>query len=641
MTFTIVPGDGRVLGDAEVSPASSLTSGAAAAVAAIVAGRAGTPEVAAIASYGVGFIVVTQPVAPSVALALDGVPGLSRLGEDETGVVWRVTPSGARVRIVTSSGQSITIAPVADQTTTQVDTTLPTSPVHGAPTLAQPSASRLVLAEAADPGWHASLNGTALPSIVVNGWAQGFQLPAATGGVPAGHLTVTFEDSRGSWLTVQLVLVLVVVLLALPTRRRSGLEHDPGDADVDVAPTSPRSSRPERARPRGGRMNRPRPVVLLGAASACVVVAVGLAAALHPVAPTTSVAAVTRQVSDVSLVCGFVPGRPGTSVVVSAAADQPGHGRRRHQHPQARPASHRQAADHGDRAVTVRRRWWCRTATGGPMVIHATGAMARGLTGLVSIKATSGAAEGLQSQTCTAPSNDSWFVGGGAGVGRSSALVLSNPSSAPSTVDLTVYGAKGASQPSVGQGITVPGRASGERRDGHPHPRRARDRRRGPQPLRAASRRCSSTTRSSGSNPGGVDGVPPAAAPATSVVVPGIPGDADARRALALVVPGSSDAVVRVRVSTNQGLLSPPYLSAVEVPGGPAHHRRPLAVRSGRALLLGHRVRPAAGRRGPDPHLGAWRVPGLLLRRRVGRDEPAALPLLRPQRPRLWRRPCC
>ncbi|HEU5222297.1 MAG TPA: DUF5719 family protein [Candidatus Lumbricidophila sp.] len=63
---------------------------------------------------------------------------------------------------------------------------------------------------------------------------------------------------------------------------------------------------------------------------------------------------------------------------------------------------------------------------------------------------------GLASTTCAEPLADSWLVGGTTGVGRTSLVILTNPSNAPATVDLTVTDEHGAVASNVGKRVNVP-----------------------------------------------------------------------------------------------------------------------------------------------------------------------------------------
>ncbi|MCU1588206.1 MAG: family 2 glycosyl transferase, partial [Frankiales bacterium] len=90
----------------------------------------------------------------------------------------------------------------------------------------------LVLADATDPHWVATLNGERLDRRTAWGWAQAFTVPAE-GGVLEIHYEQT---SRHVALAIEGVMLLVVVILAAPGRRRGrGLESytdDDGEPDT-------------------------------------------------------------------------------------------------------------------------------------------------------------------------------------------------------------------------------------------------------------------------------------------------------------------------------------------------------------------------------------------------------------------------
>lgn len=89
----------------------------------------------------------------------------------------------------------------------------------------------LRIADAADPGWTATLNGRALTAKTVDGWAQGFELPAE-----GGTLDLTYETpvTHTAWIWAQAALGVVLLVLALPGRRRE-IDDDLPEADLTVA----------------------------------------------------------------------------------------------------------------------------------------------------------------------------------------------------------------------------------------------------------------------------------------------------------------------------------------------------------------------------------------------------------------------
>ncbi len=100
----------------------------------------------------------------------------------------------------------------------------------------------LRLADTADAGWTATLDGKPLTRTTVDGWAQGFELPAS-----GGRLDVTFDApmSHTGWLSAQGALAVVLVVLALPGRRR---DVDDDLPDEPVVPAQDVTGEGRRAR---------------------------------------------------------------------------------------------------------------------------------------------------------------------------------------------------------------------------------------------------------------------------------------------------------------------------------------------------------------------------------------------------------
>ncbi|NMR20889.1 glycosyltransferase [Cellulomonas fimi] len=149
---------------------------------------------------------------------LDATAGLERITENESGVIWRVSPplgavpgatsapAWARLVSPATGGSAPDEVPVAAERLA-VDTDVP----------AGDSGRLLVLAERAEPGWHASLDGRPLRSVSAD-WRQTFEL-----GADGGRLTVEYAPAdRAPWLALQGVVGLLTVLLAVPVRRRRG-----------------------------------------------------------------------------------------------------------------------------------------------------------------------------------------------------------------------------------------------------------------------------------------------------------------------------------------------------------------------------------------------------------------------------------
>jgi GT2 family glycosyltransferase len=210
VAYALLRSTGPHLGDAEVVPQRDAVSDLDNLVADLASGRGGI-ESRRLASFAVRFVLVDAPVPAELADRLDAVPGLTRIGAPNGGVLWRVGPTSARVRFE-PKGTTERIPMPAEEISAR----------GGVPK--DWAGGRIVMADQADRGWRASLNGKALTPVTVDGWAQGFELPEGS----AGLVSITYSSSlRTFWLVVVGAVLVAVVILALPTRRRDEDEgHD-------------------------------------------------------------------------------------------------------------------------------------------------------------------------------------------------------------------------------------------------------------------------------------------------------------------------------------------------------------------------------------------------------------------------------
>ncbi|MFC8191169.1 glycosyltransferase [Cellulomonas sp. NPDC057328] len=212
-------------------PSGAVTDDASAEVATVaarLAGGAAGDVATSLAALGVADVLVPAPVAddPGTREArarlvgtLDATAGLERVTHHGAGTLWRVRPTEGDVVAAWAR-----LVPDADGTTEPDDLAVGAQAV--------PSARRsldvevpagdadrvLVLAERADQGWHAHLDGRRLQPVDV-GWRQAFAV-----GADGGRLEVRHDaPERTPWLVALGLTTLVTVLLALPLRRRRGV----------------------------------------------------------------------------------------------------------------------------------------------------------------------------------------------------------------------------------------------------------------------------------------------------------------------------------------------------------------------------------------------------------------------------------
>ncbi|MET9967044.1 glycosyltransferase, partial [Streptomyces sp. NPDC006356] len=227
--YMLVRGSGARLGDAELAAADGENARLDKIVANLVAGS-GADQADQLGAFAVRYVLVHKGAPREVARVLDATPGLSRLSEQNGSALWRIDRQVSRAAIVAGSGSAEPLSVAAGPT--EIHTTIPGG-----------SEGRVLrLADSADDGWTATLDGTPLTPTTLDGWAQGFELPAE-----GGRLDVTYDDpiAHTAWLWAQGFLALVLVVMALPGRRR---DIDDDLPEEQPAPAEAMSGEGRRAR---------------------------------------------------------------------------------------------------------------------------------------------------------------------------------------------------------------------------------------------------------------------------------------------------------------------------------------------------------------------------------------------------------
>ncbi|WP_406139409.1 glycosyltransferase [Streptomyces sp. NBC_01089] len=234
VSYTLVRGSGGRLGDAELARAGGSSPRLDKIVSRLVAGS-GADQSSQLSGYAIRYLLVRDGAPREMSRVLDATPGLSRLSQLDGSELWRVDRQVARATIVsgtssdaaTDEGRSVAAGPV------DIHTTVP----------AGKSGRVLRLADSADPGWQATLDGHALTRTTVDGWAQGFELPTQ-----GGTLDVSYDEplTHTLWVWVQVLLAIVLLVLALPGRRVR-IDDDLPDEELPV-PAEPVAGEGRRAR---------------------------------------------------------------------------------------------------------------------------------------------------------------------------------------------------------------------------------------------------------------------------------------------------------------------------------------------------------------------------------------------------------
>ncbi|MFG2825234.1 glycosyltransferase [Kitasatospora sp. NPDC048365] len=211
--YALVRGAGLALGQAEATVDAHADHGLGELTGKLLAGSGGD-QARALAGYGIGYVEVKDPMIDRVDDVLDTTPGLTRQSKDNGVALWKVTGApGTRAVITAPNAAPVPVAAGVHDIWTELP--------------AGPAGRVLRLAEQADPKWQATLDGTPLNRVTVDGWAQGFELPAE-----GGQLDVTRSGSlpHTGWAWGQLLIGLTVLVLALPGRRN----HNDDDLPEEV-----------------------------------------------------------------------------------------------------------------------------------------------------------------------------------------------------------------------------------------------------------------------------------------------------------------------------------------------------------------------------------------------------------------------
>lgn len=211
VTYDVWLDDGRRLGDDSVDAAPG--SAALDDLVARLLSDARPSDVARLADFGIGYVVLPVPVDPGLEAELDGLGGLSRASSDVTrSLAWQLDAPTGLARLLSSDRPGAAgHAEVVGSHSGEVDVDI------------GPGGTARIIRLAAGNGegdeeFSASLDGTKLV-----GTDTSVGLGFAVGPDP-GRLTVSSGGQRGWWLLAQLGVLVVVLVLATPSLRpREGI----------------------------------------------------------------------------------------------------------------------------------------------------------------------------------------------------------------------------------------------------------------------------------------------------------------------------------------------------------------------------------------------------------------------------------
>ncbi|MFF4473280.1 glycosyltransferase [Streptomyces sp. NPDC001599] len=237
--YMLVRGSGARLGDGELASGDGGNRTLDKVVANLVAGS-GADQADQLGGFAVRYVLVHKGAPREVTRVLDATPGLSRLSQQDGSGLWRVDQEVARATIVSGAESG------AGKSAGGEPEPVAAGPVEIHTDIEAGAEGRVLrLADTAAEGWTATLDGKPLARTTVDGWAQGFELPAS-----GGRLDVTYDDpfTHTAWLWAQGLLAVVLVVLALPGRRRDVDDDLPDEPLVPAQPVEGEGRRARRLR---------------------------------------------------------------------------------------------------------------------------------------------------------------------------------------------------------------------------------------------------------------------------------------------------------------------------------------------------------------------------------------------------------
>ncbi|NDL57403.1 DUF5719 family protein [Phytoactinopolyspora mesophila] len=205
------------------------------------------------------------------------------------------------------------------------------------------------------------------------------------------------------------------------------------------------------------------------------------------------------------------------------------------------------------------------TDEGTSVAVEGTGSLAPGLVAEQSMVMEEIDLRGLSTAACSPAAREHWFVGGSGEVGKRGRLVLANPTSVAAVVNIRLWDEAGPIDAPATQGIGVPARSQ--------HvlllDALAPDSERVGVEITTTQGRVSAALEvreTDETTPLGMSFVPEAQAPDHTVVIPAVPDHGEP--VLRVLAPGSTDAIVSVRMFGANGPFAPIDHEVITVPAG-------------------------------------------------------------------------
>lgn len=152
----------------------------------------------AFAEFGIRYIFMAKPINEDLVRAIDGAGGFSRAASTNEGISWKVPGALGHISFLSSDGTY---------------SVLPSGKIGAEGTLS--SSGTIVITEKFDDRWKMLLNGKYIPATMTESGIPRFNVSE-----PGDFVIFHDATARRGWISLQLIVFVSLIVLALPARRK-------------------------------------------------------------------------------------------------------------------------------------------------------------------------------------------------------------------------------------------------------------------------------------------------------------------------------------------------------------------------------------------------------------------------------------
>ncbi len=150
------------------------------------------------AEFGIRYLFMPKPLNEDLVRTIDGAGGFSRAASTDEGISWKVPGALGHISFLSNDG---------------IYSVLPSGEIGAEGKLDSPGT--IVITEKFDDRWRFLLNGKYVPATITESGIPRFIVSE-----PGDFVIFHDATARRGWISLQLIVFTVLIILALPARRR-------------------------------------------------------------------------------------------------------------------------------------------------------------------------------------------------------------------------------------------------------------------------------------------------------------------------------------------------------------------------------------------------------------------------------------